>query len=69
MVGARSALAAVLLLSLGFAQLFQLRGNVTYHPTSTATAQGTPTPLPTAAPRLARCPRRLAQLAAGQFPY
>jgi hypothetical protein len=50
MVGATSALAAVLLLALGFAQLFQLRGNVTYHPASTATVQGTPTPLPTAAP-------------------
>ncbi len=49
--GATSALAAVLLLALGFAQLFQARGNVTYHPSSTATVvQGTPTPLPTAGP-------------------
>ncbi len=45
-----SALAAVLLLALGFAQLFQAHGNVTYHPSSTATVQGTPTPLPTAGP-------------------
>jgi hypothetical protein len=49
--GATSALAAVLLLALGFAQLFQARGNVTFHPGATATVvQGTPTPLPTAAP-------------------
>jgi len=49
--GATSALAAVLLLALGFAQLFQARGNVTYHPSSTATTvRGTPTPLPTAGP-------------------
>src|SRR5690242_9830655 len=34
--GATSALAAVLLLALGFAQLFQARGNVTLHPSSTA---------------------------------
>ncbi len=69
MVGATSALAAVLLLSLGFAQLFQLRGNVTYHPTSTATAQGTPTPLPTAAPPSPAVRAAFAQLAAGQtFP-
>ncbi len=49
--GATSALAAVLLLALGFAQLFQARGNMTYHPGATATVvQGTPTPLPTAGP-------------------
>jgi hypothetical protein len=49
--GATSALAAVLLLALGFAQLFQARGNVTFHPSSTATVvRGTPTPLPTAGP-------------------
>lgn len=49
--GAMGALAAVLLLALGFAQLFQAHGGVTYHPGSTATVvQGTPTPLPTAAP-------------------
>jgi|GEM_PF-1504547 hypothetical protein len=49
--GATSALAAVLLLALGFAQLFQAHGGVTYHPSSTATTvQGTPMPLPTAAP-------------------
>ncbi|HEU4784586.1 MAG TPA: zf-HC2 domain-containing protein, partial [Ktedonobacterales bacterium] len=49
--GATSALAAVLLLALGFAQLFQARGNITYHPSSTATVvQGTPTPLPTVGP-------------------
>ncbi|HEY7339234.1 MAG TPA: zf-HC2 domain-containing protein, partial [Ktedonobacterales bacterium] len=51
MAGALGALAAVLLLALGFAQLFQARGGVSYHPGSTATTvQGTPTPLPTAAP-------------------
>jgi hypothetical protein len=49
--GATSALAAVLLLALGFAQLFQARGNVTFHPGATATVvRGTPTPLPTAGP-------------------
>lgn len=49
--GAATALAAVLLLALGFAQIFQARGNVIYHPSSTTTSvQGTPTPLPTAGP-------------------
>ena len=49
--GATSALAAVLLLALGFAQLFQARGNMTVHPSATATVvRGTPTPLPTAGP-------------------
>src|SRR5690242_13034182 len=48
--GATSALAAVLLLALGFAQLFQAHGAVTSRPGSTATARGTPTPLPTARP-------------------
>lgn len=50
-VSAGTALAAVLLLTLGFAQLFQLRGNVSNHPRATATAtntQGTPPPIPTA---------------------
>jgi anti-sigma factor RsiW len=43
--GAATALAAVLLLALGFAQIFQARGNVIYHPSSTTTSvQGTPTP-------------------------
>src|SRR5690348_5041312 len=51
--GATSALAALLLLALGFAQLFHARGSVTFHPSSTATTvQGTPTPLPTAGPAL-----------------
>lgn len=52
-VSATSALAAVLLLALGFAQLFQLRDDVSNHPRATATAttiQGTPSPIPTAVP-------------------
>ena len=59
MVGAGSALAAVLLLALGFAQLFRLHGAVTgARPGATgtigatATIQGTPAPLPTAIPAL-----------------
>lgn len=48
MMGAMSALAAVLLLALGFAQLFHLYGAVRQYPASTTTTiQGTPTPLPT----------------------
>jgi hypothetical protein len=47
--GAGSALAAVLLLALGFAQLFQARGDLTSRPSARATSvPGTPTPLPTA---------------------
>ena len=59
MVGAGSALAAVLLLAIGFAQLFRLHSAVTdVHPaatgtiSATATIQGTPPPLPTAIPAL-----------------
>lgn len=57
LIGAGSALAAVLLLALGFAQLFRLHGATTgVHPgatgttSATATTQGTPAPLPTAIP-------------------
>ena len=68
--GATSALAAVLLLALGFAQLFQARGNVTYHPgvhgdRSSRHANAAPHGWT----RLARGSRRVAQLAAGQFPH
>jgi len=53
LIGAGSALAAVLLLALGFAQLFRLHSATTsVHPGATATIQGTPTPLPTAIPAL-----------------
>lgn len=57
LIGAGSALAAVLLLALGFAQLFRLHGATTsVRPgatgtiSATATAQGTPAPLPTVVP-------------------
>ena len=66
--GRAGALAAVLLLALGFAQLFQAAWQCDISPGVTATAQGTPTALPTAGPpRLRSAPP--AQLAARQFPY
>ncbi|HEX5439459.1 MAG TPA: zf-HC2 domain-containing protein, partial [Ktedonobacterales bacterium] len=67
--GATSALAAVLLLALGFAQIFQARGNVTFHPRSTATVvQGTPTPLPTAGPASPAIPVASPNWQPGNFP-
>lgn len=53
MVGATSALAAVLLLAMGFAQIFRVFGVISNRPSATATTttvQGTPPPLPTAIP-------------------
>lgn len=59
LIGAGSALAAVLLLALGFAQIFRLHGGstnvrpgATGTTSATATAQGTPAPLPTPIPAL-----------------
>ena len=68
-VGAASALAAVLLLALGFAQLFRLHGAVTgVHPGATATIQGTPTPLPTAIPASPAIPDKTITIQAANLP-